>query len=74
MVEVQIAPPTIDINDAIFCVHYKEVVRSPLSLPCNLISADHYRQCSDCGFEGREENDLFFGLRPPCLPFSRIAD
>ena len=29
MVEVQIAPQTIDINHAIFCVHYKSVVRSP---------------------------------------------
>ncbi|EDR06724.1 uncharacterized protein LACBIDRAFT_299866 [Laccaria bicolor S238N-H82] len=45
MAEVQTAPATVEINDAIFCTHYKEV-------------------CSDCSFDGREENDSFFGLDP----------
>ena len=67
MAEAQIPPPTIEVNDAIFCTHYKEVVRYPLSLPYDLIRADHYRQCSDCGFDGREENDAFLGVRPPCF-------
>ncbi|TDL24541.1 hypothetical protein BD410DRAFT_786060 [Rickenella mellea] len=37
------APATIEINDAVFCQHFKEV-------------------CSDCQFDGREENDGFFGF------------
>lgn len=27
MAETQVAPATIEINDAIFCTHFKEVVR-----------------------------------------------
>lgn len=45
MAEIQIAPQTIEVNDAIFCVHYKEV-------------------CPDCSFDGREENDAFYGFDP----------
>ncbi|KAH7906679.1 hypothetical protein BJ138DRAFT_1174874 [Hygrophoropsis aurantiaca] len=37
------APTTVEINDAIFCQHFKEV-------------------CTDCSYDGREENDSFFGL------------
>ncbi|KZT10404.1 uncharacterized protein LAESUDRAFT_721767 [Laetiporus sulphureus 93-53] len=36
---------SIEINDALFCPHFKEV-------------------CSDCNFDGREENDTFFGFDP----------
>ncbi|KAJ7511494.1 hypothetical protein B0H11DRAFT_1951845, partial [Mycena galericulata] len=39
------APVTIEINDALFCSHFKEV-------------------CADCAFDGREENDTFFGFDP----------
>ncbi|KAJ7023154.1 hypothetical protein C8F04DRAFT_1135176 [Mycena alexandri] len=39
------APATIEINDALFCTHFKEV-------------------CADCSFDGREENDAFFGFDP----------
>ncbi|KAJ7106640.1 hypothetical protein C8R44DRAFT_805606 [Mycena epipterygia] len=38
-------PATIEINDALFCTHFKEV-------------------CADCAFDGREENDAFFGFDP----------
>ncbi|PPQ81561.1 hypothetical protein CVT25_013404 [Psilocybe cyanescens] len=41
-VETQ-APTTVEINDAIFCTHFKEV-------------------CAECNFDGREENDSFFGF------------
>ncbi|KIM86909.1 hypothetical protein PILCRDRAFT_815359 [Piloderma croceum F 1598] len=45
-----VAPPTagnttVEINDAIFCEHFKEV-------------------CTDCDYDGREENDAFFGYDP----------
>ncbi|OCH92813.1 hypothetical protein OBBRIDRAFT_790829 [Obba rivulosa] len=36
---------SIEINDALFCSHFKEV-------------------CTTCGFDGREENDTFFGFDP----------
>jgi len=36
---------TIEINDCIFCPHFKEL-------------------CSDCTYDGREENDAFFGFDP----------
>ncbi|KAJ7746159.1 hypothetical protein DFH07DRAFT_869625 [Mycena maculata] len=39
------APVTIEINDALFCTHFKEV-------------------CAECSFDGREENDAFFGFDP----------
>ncbi|KAJ6474552.1 hypothetical protein DFH09DRAFT_1218100 [Mycena vulgaris] len=39
------APATIEINDALFCTHFKEV-------------------CTECAFDGREENDAFFGFDP----------
>ncbi|KAF5324173.1 hypothetical protein D9619_011322 [Psilocybe cf. subviscida] len=42
MAETQTAPSTVEINDAIFCTHLKEV-------------------CTECDFDGREENDGFFG-------------
>ncbi|RDB18429.1 hypothetical protein Hypma_000345 [Hypsizygus marmoreus] len=42
MAEIQAAPATVEINDAIFCTHFKEV-------------------CAICQFDGREENDSFFG-------------
>ncbi|KAJ4482596.1 hypothetical protein J3R30DRAFT_3656592 [Lentinula aciculospora] len=45
MTEVESSPATIEINDAIFCQHYKEV-------------------CAVCGYDGREENDAFFGFDP----------
>ncbi|TBU27360.1 hypothetical protein BD311DRAFT_760588 [Dichomitus squalens] len=44
MTETQ-APTTIEINDAYFCPHFKEV-------------------CADCSYDGREENDAFFGFDP----------
>ncbi|KAJ6554155.1 hypothetical protein B0H19DRAFT_1152713 [Mycena capillaripes] len=37
------APTTIELNDALFCTHFKEV-------------------CTECNFDGREENDSFFGF------------
>jgi len=36
---------TVEINDAIFCSHLKEV-------------------CNDCSYDGREENDAFYGFDP----------
>lgn len=47
---------TVEINDAVFCVHLKEV-------------------CKDCDYDGREENDGFYGfdainrepLQPPAV-------
>ncbi|KAJ3517696.1 hypothetical protein NLJ89_g324 [Agrocybe chaxingu] len=45
MAETAPTPATVEINDAIFCTHFKEV-------------------CSDCSFDGREENDAFFGFDP----------
>ncbi|KAJ3996647.1 hypothetical protein F5050DRAFT_1807537 [Lentinula boryana] len=45
MAEVESSPATIEINDAIFCQHFKEV-------------------CSACEYDGREENDAFFGFDP----------
>ncbi|KAI0945211.1 hypothetical protein AcW1_001484 [Taiwanofungus camphoratus] len=36
---------SIEINDALFCPHFKEV-------------------CTECSFDGREENDTFFGFDP----------
>ncbi|KAK7050693.1 hypothetical protein R3P38DRAFT_2866473 [Favolaschia claudopus] len=43
MAETAPAPATIEINDGVFCTHFKEV-------------------CDDCSFDGREENDAFFGF------------
>jgi len=43
MAEVATAPATVEINDAVFCTHLKEV-------------------CTDCDYDGREENDSFYGL------------
>ncbi|KAF8635309.1 hypothetical protein AX17_003957 [Amanita inopinata Kibby_2008] len=34
---------TVEINDAVFCMHFKEV-------------------CTDCNYDGREENDGFYGF------------
>ncbi|KAJ6628634.1 hypothetical protein B0H10DRAFT_1990608 [Mycena sp. CBHHK59/15] len=45
MADTAPAPVTIEINDALFCTHFKEV-------------------CADCAFDGREENDAFFGFEP----------
>ncbi|KAJ7240126.1 hypothetical protein B0H12DRAFT_1024847 [Mycena haematopus] len=45
MADTAPAPATIEINDAMFCTHFKEV-------------------CTDCAFDGREENDAFFGFDP----------
>ncbi|KAJ7454134.1 hypothetical protein FB451DRAFT_1280280 [Mycena latifolia] len=45
MADTATAPATIEINDALFCTHFKEV-------------------CADCSFDGREENDAFFGFDP----------
>ncbi|KAF9813547.1 hypothetical protein IEO21_05528 [Rhodonia placenta] len=36
---------SVEINDALFCQHFKEV-------------------CAVCSFDGREENDAFFGFDP----------
>ncbi|KAF7375732.1 hypothetical protein MSAN_00462700 [Mycena sanguinolenta] len=103
------APTTVEINDAMFCTHLKEVVRVlpfalllffslcllPLSwiFPAQLVScamlrhhaaspaslrlwietarsrrgetrAEERRTCTDCDFDGREENDAFFGFDP----------
>ncbi|KAF8841126.1 hypothetical protein BDN67DRAFT_572502 [Paxillus ammoniavirescens] len=43
MAEVQVA--TVEINDAVFCTHLKEV-------------------CTECDYDGREENDAFYGFDP----------
>ncbi|KAJ3992265.1 hypothetical protein F5050DRAFT_963079 [Lentinula boryana] len=43
--KIESSPATIEINDAIFCQHFKEV-------------------CSACEYDGREENDAFFGFNP----------
>ncbi|KAF8157213.1 hypothetical protein B0H34DRAFT_783303 [Crassisporium funariophilum] len=43
MADTQTAPTTVEVNDAVFCTHLKEV-------------------CTDCSFDGREENDGFFGF------------
>ncbi|KAK7029647.1 hypothetical protein VNI00_014345 [Paramarasmius palmivorus] len=45
MAETAPAPATIELNDALFCTHFKEV-------------------CEDCGYDGREDNDAFFGFDP----------
>ncbi|PIL27385.1 hypothetical protein GSI_10533 [Ganoderma sinense ZZ0214-1] len=51
MADAEVATPaTIEINDACFCQHFKEV-------------------CETCQYDGREENDTFFGVRAPCMPF-----
>ncbi len=54
------APSTVEINDAIFCTHFKEVVRLSRTIAgqCSPIL-----QCTECSFDGREENDSFFGVR-----------
>lgn len=39
------AVASLEINDALFCTHFKEV-------------------CTTCNFDGREENDTFFGFDP----------
>ncbi|KAF8548603.1 hypothetical protein OG21DRAFT_705673 [Imleria badia] len=44
MADVQ-SPATVEINDAVFCAHLKEV-------------------CTECNYDGREENDSFYGLDP----------
>ncbi|KIK79772.1 hypothetical protein PAXRUDRAFT_160355 [Paxillus rubicundulus Ve08.2h10] len=36
---------TVEINDAVFCTHLKEV-------------------CTECDYDGREENDAFYGFDP----------
>lgn len=51
---------TAEVNDAIFCqAHLKEVVCliSVLS-----ISKVRSFQCGECSYDGREENDSFFGV------------
>ncbi|KAF8990947.1 hypothetical protein BDQ17DRAFT_1255340 [Cyathus striatus] len=45
MADTASAPATIEVNDAMFCTHFKEV-------------------CDLCAFDGREENDSFFGFDP----------
>lgn len=62
MAETQTAPATIEVNDAIFCTHYKEVVR--FLFPQSMFSywVFVFWQCTECNFDGREENDSFFGV------------
>ncbi|KAF5349227.1 hypothetical protein D9756_009486 [Leucocoprinus leucothites] len=36
---------TVEVNDAYFCSHLKEV-------------------CADCNYDGREDNDAFYGFDP----------
>ncbi|KAG7086920.1 hypothetical protein E1B28_002836 [Marasmius oreades] len=43
MAEVASPPATIEINEALFCSHFKEI-------------------CEECSYDGREENDSFFGF------------
>ncbi|KAJ7869706.1 hypothetical protein B0H14DRAFT_2674657 [Mycena olivaceomarginata] len=43
MAEIAPTPATIEINDGVFCTHFKEV-------------------CAECEFDGREENDAFYGF------------
>ncbi|KAH9918716.1 uncharacterized protein BXZ73DRAFT_52806 [Epithele typhae] len=45
MADTESAPAPIEINDAYFCQHLKEV-------------------CTVCSYDGREENDAFFGFDP----------
>ncbi|RXW21578.1 hypothetical protein EST38_g4285 [Candolleomyces aberdarensis] len=44
MAEVSV-PATIEVADAIFCTHFREV-------------------CDDCSFDGREDNDAYYGFDP----------
>ncbi|KAL4068494.1 hypothetical protein V8B97DRAFT_1918614 [Scleroderma yunnanense] len=58
---------TIDINDAIFCSkHLKEVLLPRItphrSTPYSHLVRFYYTQCNDCGYDGREENDGFYGF------------
>ncbi|KAJ7195671.1 hypothetical protein GGX14DRAFT_674749 [Mycena pura] len=45
MAETVTTPATIELNDMIFCTHFKEV-------------------CTDCDYDGREDNDAFYGFDP----------
>jgi len=51
----------IEVNDAVFCTHAKEVVCNSLSLNLVHLTDQRYIQCVECDFDGREENDTFFG-------------
>ena len=62
MAETQNAPTTVEVNDAIFCTHFKEVVRSDSHVFSEYLLI--CLQCTDCDFDGREENDSFFGVSP----------
>lgn len=53
------APSTVEINDAIFCSHFKEVVRQSRAIGGH---RSPILQCTECSFDGREENDSFFGV------------
>ncbi|KAF7300875.1 hypothetical protein MKEN_01313800 [Mycena kentingensis (nom. inval.)] len=77
---------TVEINDGVFCTHFKEVVRTaPSSLSVvpspHPLSPQRYDPpeyaalsfprpsipippCQDCSFDGREENDAFYGFDP----------
>lgn len=59
-------PSTVEINDAIFCQHFKEVVSthqsSPLSSDGMVVDHRSTLQCTECDYDGREENDAFFGV------------
>ena len=75
MADVAPAASQIEINDAIFCQHFKEVVsniyqpqgKSALSLyERSLIYI--FLKCGECSADFREENDTFFGVS--CVPLS----
>ncbi|KAH9946476.1 hypothetical protein B0H21DRAFT_743576 [Amylocystis lapponica] len=56
---------SVEINDALFCSHFKEVVSGWLMLRYGRITLTwHAPQCAQCSFDGREENDTFFGFDP----------
>ena len=58
---------TVEINDAYFCSHIKEVVSCPRFLKGSEL--DYHYQCEDCSYDRREDNDAFYGVsRAPFLP------
>jgi hypothetical protein len=77
MAEVQVA--TVEINDAVFCTHLKEVVRvtgalTPHSITPHFDGLIYYLclQCTECDYDGREENDAFYGVELIGLTFGTL--
>ena len=66
MAETAQQPQTIEINDAYFCQHFKEVVSSSfhqLSPPRTTPDGGAIIQCTDCSYDGREENEITIRTR-----------